>query len=95
MHKNESPAHGAIREIAEELGINIEAEELLALAQPESSSGLMRKKHYFFLVRLAESPLIKLQKIEIAEVRWFSKAELAGLNIKVRHKQIIYDAGTG
>lgn len=92
LHKNESPAQGAVREVYEELGITIAAGELLALGSSKYSSGLIRNRLHFFLVRLSETPFIKLQRIEITEARWFPETDLAGLKIDNRHRQIIYDA---
>lgn len=94
MHKNESPAQGAVREVVEELGIKIMPKELLPLGSTQSRSGLINLKLHFFQTKLNKPPTIKLQKIEITDAQWFSLRELDNLKTNTHAIQIIRDSKT-
>lgn len=77
LHQGEKPENGAIRELQEEVGIEVAASDLQKLFYKEYKSKYSPtlKIHSYILV-LDKKPDLVLQKSEIYESRWVPKQEL-------------------
>jgi len=75
IKKNETLTHGAVREVKEELGIDIDESKLVGLG-----SELFRAKNNYnyalFLYHLDEEPKLKLRKYEITYAKFFALQEI-------------------
>jgi 8-oxo-dGTP pyrophosphatase MutT (NUDIX family) len=70
IHRGEDPAAGAVREVAEEVGIQLAKKQLQALySATEKAKGLQFDYHCFY-AELAKRPVIKRRVVEIAEAAW-------------------------
>lgn len=72
LHKGELPAEGAVRELNEELGLEVKAEELVYMYEKKAiTKRHFRYYYYGFFLELARKPKLKLDKIEIADALWY------------------------
>lgn len=79
MHKGESRKSAAIRETAEEIGVNIPPKELKFVK-------IVEQKYYsapVFCWKTAKKPLIRPQKLEITGVKWCTFDEIAAMPTEV------------
>lgn len=80
IHRGENVAIGASREIYEELGIVLTADQLRALAvEPARNSGIAYNAH--FLVARLDEYVKPMPSLEVAEARWVPTADVQ----KLRH----------
>lgn len=79
LHIGEKPAAGAVRELAEETGIEVNASKLQYLFSKisENKHG-PRYLYHAFLLKLAKPPAISKQELEITHAEWKNWRELAG-----------------
>ncbi len=76
IHKKEQPLEGAIREIKEEVGLDIANQDIELVAEGEYiKRGKKAYYYYLFKTNINESAL-RTQKFEIIEAQWFSRNEL-------------------
>lgn len=78
---NEFGMQALIREVKEELGLNISEEEITYLVGSTSinEKGNIINKHFnecYLIKKDVDIENIKLQEEEVSEVRWFSKEEI-------------------
>lgn len=75
IKKGETLAHGAVREVKEELGIDIDESKLVSLG-----NGMLRAKNNYdyglFFYPLDEEPKLKLRKSEITNAKFFTIQEI-------------------
>jgi 8-oxo-dGTP pyrophosphatase MutT (NUDIX family) len=70
LHRGEKPATGLIRELHEELGLEIQPNQLKPLGMAlMQDHGIGYKAHYF-LIELEEKPELELAKLEIVKTMW-------------------------
>lgn len=70
IEKGEKPIHGIIREVSEEIGLDIQAHQLKHLYSDVSHSQGFRFKYECFLFTLDKKPDLKLQANEIVDAQW-------------------------
>ncbi len=79
LHKGEDAAIGACREVYEELGIILSADELRPLCvEPTENNGIRYQAHYF-LVTLSSEPKM-LPSLEVAENIWMPLQDIMTSN---------------
>lgn len=71
MHENELPQSGAAREVQEELGISLDAEQLIYINEGDMDSDRLKYHYVNFAYVADELPVIKPNKLEIAEHNFF------------------------
>jgi len=95
LEKGEDTKAGTVREIKEEMGVNIEIQEELGVNEYVAShpeKGQVRKKVIYFLAKTEEENLILGASGGLDDARWFKPDELDGLNIYDDLKPIIVKA---
>lgn len=74
LRKNEEPLQGAMREVAEEVGLQLKPEQLQYLGPLyRRSSGILYRGEYF-VVYYKQRPELRLQAHEIRESAWLDLA---------------------
>lgn len=79
MHKHETAEAGAVREVAEEVGIVLPESTLQKLATHTHDAFNLKYKAHFFVVQLSEKPAVHRQRFEIMEATWVPIAQAASL----------------
>lgn len=82
VEEGESPAEAAAREVAEEVGLDVVADRLLAVEHQAESDGRPANLQFVFTARLAvaEDASLALQPEEVAEACWVDRG-----NVVQRH----------
>ncbi len=80
--RGETPAQGAARELAEELGMHISPAQLRPLGEGKVREYGLGYQAYFFVVDISESTAFQLQKNEIVEARWVALPETLQMRLK-------------
>jgi len=75
LHISESEVDGAIREILEETGIELGADNLKPLGNIRGK-GILPYSLHCYSCKLSNNPKIKKQFIEIIDIRWVGISEL-------------------
>lgn len=77
LHKGEKPADGAVRELAEETGLQVKPESLrhIHTKRVVDTNGI-RYAEIFFVVDLPKTVPLQRQKWEISEAAWMPIKEL-------------------
>ena len=70
LHKNESPVDGLRREVKEEIGLNLQPQQLKHIYHAMSRSQHFTFPYDCFLLELDEKPQLMLQKSEIIDAQW-------------------------
>lgn len=81
IHPREDPLKGALREVREEIGITLDAHDLIRLT-PEPvviSHGIGLLRTIIFATKLAEKPVVKLRVTEISDMRWVAADTLGSI----------------
>ena len=76
VHKGEQPARSAVREVAEETGIRLDAKQLTDLGQDIYKKNGLRFKMSYYGCRLQERPTTRKQHLEIAALNWVHIADI-------------------
>jgi 8-oxo-dGTP pyrophosphatase MutT (NUDIX family) len=76
IRSGEAPADGAVRELAEELGMVVDANDLQPISVERTGEYGLYYRGYFMLLRLDSEPQLVLDDREIVEARWFTLVEL-------------------
>ena len=74
IHRGEEPTYGALREIKEELRVQLDKSKLISLGSDDINSHGVTYEATFFAYDLPISP--KKNKIELVGMQWFSLEEL-------------------
>jgi len=74
--RRESPVEGAVRELAEELGIEVPVSALQSLGTATVWNYGLGYRGHFFSLQLPQATALRLQKNEIADAQWVSLATL-------------------
>jgi 8-oxo-dGTP diphosphatase len=82
IRRSEAPAAGAVRELEEELGIHILAEQLQSIGQGRIREYGISYYAYFFSMTLPQTTVLQLQKKEIAEVSWLAHTAVVDGTLK-------------
>jgi 8-oxo-dGTP diphosphatase len=82
IRASETAEHGAVRELAEELGLTVEASQLKALGEGRIGERGLSYYAHFFLLTLPLSTELHLQTSEIAEACWRNIDSLAPRDLK-------------
>lgn len=70
LHRGENIAHGAIRELKEEIGLNVEPTQLQHLGFSRIKVRGLRFAYDQFVVQLKQKPELQTQKAEITMAEW-------------------------
>jgi len=76
MHRGESPALGAARELREETGLEVSADGLMELATESLAQHGLRFTCTFFLADIDKTGVFQTQRGEIIEAQWFHMADV-------------------
>ena len=82
LHKGEDPAHGAVRELREEVGIQLAPEQLKLTGFEVHHRHGYKYPYYQFVAQLPNEQSIKRQRHEIAEAVWIDYRELNTSNAR-------------
>lgn len=77
-HKGELPVASAVRELREEVGYLAAETALRGLGSKRHSSYGLRYRAHYFVLELAEQPVLKVRMLEISEARWFQTKQIIG-----------------
>ena len=77
LKPHESPADAAVRELAEELGLQVRPTELVPIGEARVQEYGLPYQAHFFTIRLAGPIKLTLQSREIVDIRWVKRAALA------------------
>ena len=80
LHANEVPFAGAIREVCEETGVELDPSQLVDQGITTYRSKTARFTYHRFIVELKSKVSVRPQKGEITDVRWISLDELTPQN---------------
>lgn len=72
IHKHEDAQAAAVRELYEELGVQLAPERLRFLSHERSGSHGLQYMAYFYDVQLPVRPHLKVPSKEVATAHWFS-----------------------
>ncbi len=75
MHTNEKAVHGALRELREEVGIELEPKQLRFICEQQESDKGARFTVFYYQAR-ALNPVIAKRRFEIIEAGWFRPNDL-------------------
>lgn len=76
LHRGEDPRAGAVREVKEEAGIALAADQLNDLGRYKIRSSGTMTRYEVFWVKLVDEPTLHLQAGEIAGAQWIPLDEL-------------------
>lgn len=80
-HKGEAPITAAIREVQEELGIDLSTLDIQELGhQVSMESTLLKSKYYLYAVTLKQKPQLTLQRLEIMDAKWIDRRAIGESN---------------
>ncbi|MDB5185226.1 MAG: ADP-ribose pyrophosphatase [Candidatus Saccharibacteria bacterium] len=77
LHRGEDPALGASRELYEETGIRASPERLRFIGHYKYAGQGFRFEYDLYAVAIKQAPDLRAQPIEIADLAWLSRRELA------------------
>jgi 8-oxo-dGTP pyrophosphatase MutT (NUDIX family) len=80
MHRSEDPLQGALREVREETGIELQPPQLSELLRERFYDKGLSFDCYYFVCRLSQKPALKLHSSEILAVQWMSIFEPITMN---------------
>lgn len=89
LHWFEKPAAGAIREIREELGIELKHSDLRPLWRGRIGGYGLRYRGYFMLVHVSQKTPLTLQTSEVAAAKWFTLNSAQSANLKVEARRAL------
>jgi len=82
LRRGEDPAAGAVRELAEELGLKIAPQELRPLGITRIHEHGIAYNAHLFAARLQAAPALHLQHSEIVDAQWYTPKELTKFPLK-------------
>jgi len=89
LHSSESPQQGAVRELAEELGIAVPDTELELLTQARIVEyGISYDAHIFKMV-LRKDVELTLQSSEIVSAQWYAPQDLQDVRLKPDVRRVL------
>ena len=91
IEKGEAAVAAAVREVSEELGIEISTDTCTQLFEEDYKGYFSTCHQTYFMARLAKKPTITTHPLEILDYRWFSLDELhdAGINLHPNVKTVM------
>ena len=89
LHKAEAPLQGALREVQEEIGIDLGSYEVKMIKTLNFKFGLIRYKAHYFEATLENKPKLKLQKLEIIDAQWFDPDQIKDIKLNPQLRYII------
>lgn len=89
LHRGESPAVGATREVDEETGIILEPSALVPIKSEWRKSRGLKSYLHFFAATLPQPANLRLQRGEILAARWFRLDELSDESFKTEVQQAV------
>ncbi len=70
LHRHEAPEAGAVRELKEELGLQLDASQLKPLWNGQVGDYRLRYHGYFLLANISQTVQLRLKSSEIAAAQW-------------------------
>jgi 8-oxo-dGTP diphosphatase len=92
LNRGESYARAAARELKEETGISVEASQLETVRQERIRRPFGSSRVEIFKIDLPKVPSVVLDPVEIAEYRWCTLGETAGLTLFGPVRRYLQDA---
>lgn len=77
LHRGEKPADGAVREVREELGIELESNSLVQIGEYKYSDSGLSFIYYAYSLVLSQEPTIRRRRWEISEAGFIDPAEVS------------------
>lgn len=87
LRMDEDPAAGAARELGEEVGVWLAAEQLRPVLSFEARGDFRRDRTVLFEVGLAEPPAVRPDGREIVAARWLAPSEASTVRV-ARHLRL-------
>ena len=81
LKASETPSEGAVREVSEEVGLTLRAEDLHLVEVIEHSPDNRQDKLHLFETHVATVSAIRIDNREVVEARWVTPAEALSLNL--------------
>lgn len=75
LHINEDPEQGVLRELKEETGIELMPSEIEFLYSGDCTEYGLKTTYQCFAAKLKTKPVIRRQRLEIADIKWRSLAD--------------------
>ncbi len=89
LHRHEDPLTGVLREVSEELGLNLPGDSVESISVNSYHSGLIRYQAHYFKTILASRPEVRLQKMEIIDAQWFDLTYIDTVKMHPQQREII------
>jgi 8-oxo-dGTP pyrophosphatase MutT (NUDIX family) len=80
LHRGEAAEEGAVREVVEETGIQLDTEQLQFLYSTRAKTKGLQFNYSCFYVRLTQRPPVKIRLAEIAEAGWVPLQDVSADN---------------
>jgi 8-oxo-dGTP diphosphatase len=80
LHGGENPMRGLLREVNEEVGLALNEADVVPLEVRRMKSKGLRFNLHFYRATIDSTPVLRLQRHEIAECAWVEPASLTAAN---------------
>lgn len=87
MRHGEEDAVAAVRELHEELGLELDSSQFRTIGQQLSGSYGLRYQAHFFVVKLSQKPALTIDNHEVRSAQWFRLDQVNQLPQKVEVTQ--------
>lgn len=78
LHLREDTILGALREVREETGIELDPKQIKFLEKRRVSDHGLSSKMFIYTIELLKRPAFRPQKLELLDVKWFGVSDIAG-----------------
>ena len=76
LHRGEDPTNGVVRELYEETGITIKTTDVAEISRGKINHRGLRYSVVSFCAKLVNSPVLNIQRLEVAEASWLMPEDL-------------------
>jgi 8-oxo-dGTP pyrophosphatase MutT (NUDIX family) len=81
LKRSETPVEGAVREVSEEVGLTLRADDLHLVQIIEHTVDHRRDRLHLFETHATAVPAIRIDNREVVEARWVGPSEAQSLNL--------------
>ncbi len=80
VHRGEHPVAGALREVAEETSITLQAKDLKPMYETTGNYRGLKFRYTCYIAHLTKRPPLQKQALEITEITWFPLKKVTAQN---------------